>query len=980
MIYIKLVLIYCFFLFCVISNYAQHLVINEIQSSNATTIADEDGDYEDWIELYNGTDTAINLAGFGFSDSFSETSSWLFPEIEIPAGEFLLVFASGKDKCNANEIHTNFSLDKNGQFIVLRDTNNLVIDYILPTYIAIDISLGRVPDGSTIFKYFIEPSPGNTNSNNYAHALLKPPIFSEDGGNYSNIFELELVCEFGGDIYFTTDGSYPDSINGTRYSSQIIVDKTCIIRAKSYKHEAIPSEPSHMIYNFISNELINFSSDLPIIIINQYDTLITANERSISSISVIDTEQDQRAYLSESSTQVQSRILANYRGNSSLTAPKKMIGFHLIDENDYNNNIELLGLPSEHNWILNAPYRDFTLLRNRVSYQLSEDMGRYAPRTAFVELFLHEGGGLVNKEHYNGLYLLVERIKWDNNRVNIRKIRPNDNQEPYISGGYIIKRDRPNPGEHGFTTSRGTNLLHVRPQENDISPEQKQWITEYMNSFENALYSDNFSDTEIGYQKYIDLNSFIDHFLITELLKEIDGFRLSTFMYKDINEKLTMGPVWDFNFSLGIADYLDGWMPEGWYFHLIENCPVINWYKRILEDTNARFLLRNRWKHLRTNVFSEEHLINLIEHNQNLILEAQERNFARWDIIGSYVWPNWYLGEDWQDEVNWMKNWLMQRLIWMDNQLGSPEENPELFTICYWFFDDQLPNNEPISEIESSFFVYESGTLKFNSAQNNYPYPCNHPLYRKSSLERRNKPSPLNYIPNANDDILYHASNMRGIQVREPFKVGNNENSITISASTENFSHISLKFAAINEGAAENLKIEYSVDATENWILHSMPEDKLKLHKYYELYSIDFSEVNSVNDNPNFKIRISFEADDLTKDSGKRVTFNNFGVFAKYNTGIDNIDFMQNKLLISQNYPNPFDEFTEFSFYIPENTKVNLSLMDINGRIIKTIADDYMEKGFHKKQMSAENLSPGIYIYQIITDKESSAKRLIISK
>ncbi len=214
----KLVLLFAFGLISQ-QTISQHLVINEIQSSNATTIADEDGDYEDWIELYNGTDTAINLAGYYLSDNINNLQMWIFPEVIIEPQGFIIVFASGKNRVNSSSLHTNFSIDRSGEAIAL-SYNNQIIDYFAPVILLSDISYGRYPDGSINTYYFHDPSPNAPNSENRFTEVLSPVIFSHSGGFYTGEFFLELNHpDPDVTIIYTIDGSEPDinNLDGTTY-------------------------------------------------------------------------------------------------------------------------------------------------------------------------------------------------------------------------------------------------------------------------------------------------------------------------------------------------------------------------------------------------------------------------------------------------------------------------------------------------------------------------------------------------------------------------------------------------------------------------------------------------------------------------------------------------------------------------------------------------------------------------------------------
>jgi len=231
-------------------------------------------------------------------------------------------------------------------------------------------------------------------------------------------------------------------------------------------------------------------------------------------------------------------------------------------------------------------------------------MGRYAPRTRLIELFLNTNGATVTMDDYVGVYVVMEKIKVGPNRVNIAKLEPSDNAEPEITGGYIIKKDKTYSGEDvSFSTNRGQSLIYQDPNGFEMTQEQRDWIYNYMNSFEAVLYGSYFADPDNGYAKYINVGSFIDSHILVELTKNIDGFRLSTYMHKDRNGKLVMGPAWDYNLSLGNADYLEGGFPTGWYFNLLDDGSYPYW-RRLFADPEFELAYADRWFALRRDLFT----------------------------------------------------------------------------------------------------------------------------------------------------------------------------------------------------------------------------------------------------------------------------------------------------------------------------------------------------------------------------------------
>lgn len=154
------------------------VMINEIITSNSSTISDDDGDFSDWIELYNTGDQAINLNGYGLSDSFNNPFKWILPDVNIPAKGFILIWASGKDKRNhTGPLHTNYSISAAGEEILLTHPDGSRLDEIPPISIPTDISYGRSPDGSDNLVFFEQPTPGLPNSEaGFSGFLLRPTI------------------------------------------------------------------------------------------------------------------------------------------------------------------------------------------------------------------------------------------------------------------------------------------------------------------------------------------------------------------------------------------------------------------------------------------------------------------------------------------------------------------------------------------------------------------------------------------------------------------------------------------------------------------------------------------------------------------------------------------------------------------------------------------------------------------------------------
>jgi hypothetical protein len=378
------------------------------------------------------------------------------------------------------------------------------------------------------------------------------------------------------------------------------------------------------------------------------------------------------------------KIGIEIRGSSSQMFPKKQFGLETWDDANDGINVSLLGFPEEEDWILYAPYSDKALIRNALIYDLSRDIGRYASRLKFVDVSINGT--------YNGVYVLLEKLKRDSNRIDINNLRENEISGEDLTGGYILKIDKadgPNETTYTATTAITSNyapnnatsgqkiyFLYDTPDSEDILTEQRDYITNYMHDFEDALAGDNFTDPEMGYAKYINSESFIDFFLLNELSNNVDGFRLSTWLTKDKNEKLNMGPIWDFNLAFGNANYCGGGDTNVWAYKFNSRCSgdfweIPFWWDRLMQDPAFVTSLQNRWLELRGGVFSNGSIMAKIDaYVETLTLAGViQDNFAKWPVLGQYVWPNNFVGNSYTEEIDYLKGWVNNRLNWLDNAI-----------------------------------------------------------------------------------------------------------------------------------------------------------------------------------------------------------------------------------------------------------------------------------------------------------------------
>ena len=246
-------------------------------------------------------------------------------------------------------------------------------------------------------------------------------------------------------------------------------------------------------------------------------------------------------HVDDTSFNYDGQIGIEIRGSSSQSFPKKQYGLETQNSDSSNNNVSLLGMPEENDWILSAPYTDKSLIRNILAYTLSNQMGFYAPKTQLCEV-------VINGE-YVGVYVLTEKIKRDENRVDISSLNEDDNDGDEVTGGYIVKIDKltgTNCDNIFYTGIEDVRIQYEYPECDEITESQMEYINGYVSDFEDALYSEEFADPSLGFRKYIDVESYINMFICVEMSKNVDGYDLSTFLNKDresVGGKLRFGPI-----------------------------------------------------------------------------------------------------------------------------------------------------------------------------------------------------------------------------------------------------------------------------------------------------------------------------------------------------------------------------------------------------------------------------------------------------
>ena len=661
---------------------------------NPEKFLDEDEHLSDMIEIYNPTDATIKLGGYRLTDEKKNPSKWTFPSNQnIEAGEYKIVYASAKNKRGLfNAVaHTNFKLGRDGDYLALISPEGEILSEYdkLPEMYA-NTSFG--PEGhmtSTTFGAANKPG-------------LASPTHKVKFSVSSRTFAGELVLELSSDdlpagarIGYTTNGGEPivSLFSPPKYydvTGPITIKSTTSIRARIFEDGKLPGSIKTENYFLVNDELAEWSSNLPVVVVESFGSRYTKNRFSESAIMFLepksgdDPEATKRTSIIQEA-EIESRMKARQRGSSTGGWPKKSLALEtwFDDANGADRDITPFGMPANGDWVLSGRYDfDRALIRNPLAYQISTEMGHWAPRTQFVEVFMNEDGGEIDAGDYAGVYTFMEKVELSEDRINI--------QEPtgFETGGFMVKVDR-NSTQSGTrdvslrSNAAGGSTVWIEPEKEFVESGQNNWLTDRFNLIKETIRDDDLAeDPENGYRSLIDTESWIDESMVRMLARDPDAFRLSTYLYMPRNGKVHYGPVWDFDRTMGCDQDTRARDPEAW----TQDWGTYGWYNDLLgREVRTRGALGKRpdfwqeWidryhRHRRT-VLSTENIDSIIDDMAGQIAEGQVRNFERWrgqrpDAGNVKDYNDGVTG--WEGEIVHLKGWLKARVEWIDDQF-TPE-------------------------------------------------------------------------------------------------------------------------------------------------------------------------------------------------------------------------------------------------------------------------------------------------------------------
>ena len=561
-----------------------------------------------------------------------------------------------------NNLHTNFKISSSSETVSLTNTSGTIVHQIIAENLPTNTSIGVSTTSGEIVSY-IETTPGYENtSQEYLGSIQSEVVFSQQGGLFDAPISLVLSGNTSEEVIRYTIGENNPTENSPIYTNPIQINGNTTVRVQIFLENYIPSPVYAETYILNTSNNTFTDSNLPIVIINTVNGEEIPNEPKIlGTMKIIQRPDGARNFLTDANTDefldYSGTIGIETRGSSSQALPKKPYGIDTLEDDGIEDeNVKLLGMPKENDWLLNSFAFDDSMMRDYISYEMARQMGQYATNLKYCEVVLNG--------EYIGLYALSEKIKRDGDRVDIAKISDDENSLPEITGGYIIQTDRTggdNPPE--AWNNNGAGYIHEKPNSDDITSQQSSYIESVFRDLDDNATNPNIIS---GYPSIIDVPSFLDYILVAEIASNVDAYALSTYYHKDKGGKLRAGPVWDYNLTYGndLFDFFgvnyDRSFTDVWQFNF-SNTGAYFWGD-LFNDPKFKCYLSKRFNEV-TNTgepLNYEYISSLIDSTTALISEAVVRENEKWDTI-----------DDFAGEIANIKIWLQERITWMRNDLGA---------------------------------------------------------------------------------------------------------------------------------------------------------------------------------------------------------------------------------------------------------------------------------------------------------------------
>jgi CotH kinase protein/Chitobiase/beta-hexosaminidase C-terminal domain len=553
---------------------------------------------------------------------------------------------------------------------------------------------GRAPEASSdggVAAPTMKPQP----------SLIGGVTFSVPSQSFRGELKLSMsTSEPSAEIRYTTDGTLPSASSRLFGGEALTLTATTQLRAQAFAAGAAAGKPSTALY---VARTFDASSDLPIMIVEGYGGGKPSDKEVYKDAAIMVFEPvNGTASLSALPT-VATRAGYHVRGQSSARAEQTPYRLEFWDNAGEDADYALLGMPADSDWALIAPYWDRSIVRNPLVYEIGREIGLAAPRVRFAEVYINYTNRPLEAGDYQGVYWVTETIKNHGDRVDLKQLRDTDKTLPAISGGYIFKFDQAaaeepkiactgspaisggfgggfggafGGGFGGMGTGSGTgtpaptgggtcwvDLEVVDPD--PLLPEQAAWLKDYLQKFHASLH-----ETPIGdYAASSDVATFVDYLIINELTRNVDAYVRSAFYHKDRDGKIKAGPLWDYNFSLGVGG--SGSVNPAGGFQYAGTRNVNNWYPKLTADPAFMARVKQRWAELRKGVLADAAVGERITKLSAPLARAALRDFEKWTVAAVLPAGAFVRGPSaptWEGQVQALRDFVIARSAWLDMQ------------------------------------------------------------------------------------------------------------------------------------------------------------------------------------------------------------------------------------------------------------------------------------------------------------------------
>ncbi|MER5263414.1 CotH kinase family protein [Actinosynnema sp. NPDC002837] len=564
------------------------------------------------------------------------------------------------------------TLRSNGAAATTHKAKGLAVAAVLLTGLLIPLSAGAEPSSPT-------GSTGGTAAADAIAAaaaaddLVGDITFSVPSGTFQGQVSVALSTAIAGaQIRYTTNGQLPNAQSTLYQGAAVQLTRTTQLRAQAFVDNAASGRPGTAMY--VAREATATAHDLPVVAIDSYGAGKPQREYFDGATMIFEPQAGGTTSLAATPT-VATRGGFKLRGQSSASFEKTPYRLEFWDNEGDDADYPVLGMPADSDWVLRGPFTDKSLIREAFVYDLGREMGLKAPRYKFVEFYLNTDTTPVGASDYMGVYMLVETIKNSKNRLDLKGLDEDDTTLPTIQGGYIFKFEWMATEEPTLACTGPTNTCWNYLEVADPDPlntQQRDWLRGHIQQFHDVLRAPNFADPTTGYQKYIDVPSFIDHMIINELSRGMDAYLRSAHFYKDRDSKIFAGPLWDFDLTFGVGGFFQNDQVSGWQ-HLQTRQPIANdWHTQLLRDPAFVNQVKSRWQSLRRGLLSDSSLATRVDALARPLTNGAQRNFQRWPnlsspTVGFFRTPT---APTWQGQVQAMRDWMQRRIQWLDSTSG----------------------------------------------------------------------------------------------------------------------------------------------------------------------------------------------------------------------------------------------------------------------------------------------------------------------